>query len=156
MLTPNWIDVGSLIGASIIAICSIFGAIMGFRNHQKINKIKSLDLRLKLKMDIEDVKFNVDELRTLMSRADGSRSRVCLVSNRFRRSSLEDWKKELNDDYETINQVLVNIDNERIDFDRLTHKKLEKKLVEVHKLQNRISYISEKYRKELDWDDEER
>ncbi len=139
-------NVGMLTGIAGVLI-SIGNAVW---SSKRINKLKSLDLRIELRKASIDVRKQHNNLFELMEKARDSHTK------RFTAKSSH--KKEWLEDFEVNHAKWSNQKNKLPDknskYERLSPKELENKLIEIHSLKKEIESITDIYVESLRKDEE--
>lgn len=153
MPEPGWIEYVA-IGTGVIT--GIAGAIMGYVSYRRSNSFKSLDLRMELKKAVNTTQSGLQGLEKLIEYAFRSRRAVASAKGTLRSGMTERWAKEIEEDTHTVKLLFQNARAADENYDELTPKELESRLVEVHRLQVQIDQLRSKYEAAVRADDEER
>ena len=149
MAEPSWISV-------IAMLTGIAGLIMGFVSLRKVNRMKSLDLRLELRKAETAVRASLSNLESNMAEAKLSRERVYAATGRFKSGAMETWHAHHETDRSVALGLLSELPSLVDDCFSLSPEDLESRIVAVHGLQLTIASLNEFYQASLSSDDEER
>ena len=149
MADSNW---ASYVGM----VTGVIGAVMGYISYRRSNEIKSLDLRLEYRKSINDCVSAIAKAEKLLSYANKSRERVAAGIGNYHSGAMQHWKQEYEADTNEFKKLVGYVPSQDGNYDHLTFKQLESKLVEIHKLQNEIKALIDKYQSALDADDKTR
>lgn len=156
MADPHWTSYVGMATGIIGAITGASGAIMGFISYRRSNEIKSLDLRLEYRKALNNYSSSITKADELLPYANKSRERVASAIGNLRSGAMQIWKQEYETDTAKFKDLSDNAPSPDENHDNLNTKQLEAKLVEIHKLQNEIDNLIDKYQKTLDADDKTR
>lgn len=149
MSDPLWL---SYVGA----ITGITGSVLGLIAYKRSNELKSLDLRLELRKNLNTLHADANELLPFMEHTKKSRYAVSSATGRLKSGPLQKWDADYESD-KTFITALINdipsLDNTYID---LSHLSLESKIIEVHSLQDKVSRLRQKFNEFLAEDDRAR
>ena len=134
----------------------IFGAIMGFIGYKKSNKIKSLDMRMELREDINNARLSLAQLEELLPYADKSRRRVAAAAGNSGSGRMQLWEQEFVADTERLMQIAGEIPNPEIQYSDLRPEGLEQEIIDIHQLQGQLDLLSKKYKSTVQEDDQMR
>ena len=149
MADPHWTSyVGMATG--------IIGALTGMIGYRKASNLKSLDLRLELRKEINSAHSNIKQLDTLINSANGSKIAVFAARGLLRSSMTENWKASVATDENTVQILKNNLPQPEANFQSYSQFELESKLIEIHKINSEIAIFTDKYNGELAKDDENR
>jgi hypothetical protein len=137
-------------------VTGVIGAVMGYIGYRRSNEIKSLDLRLEYRKSINDYVSAISKVEKLLPYANNSRERVAAGIGNYHSGAMQHWKQEYEADSNELNKLAGSVPSPDGNYDHLTFKQLESKLVEMHKLQNEIKALVDKYQSALDADDKTR
>jgi hypothetical protein len=150
-------DVPQLVQLSLAvvgAVTGIVGCLLGFRNQQRLQQIKSLDLRLELRRRLSDVLTDSRALPDLLRRSRESRQNVAAAKGTLRSGQNEAWCAKWQKDMQEATELPAQIPEE--DLSRLLPRALEERLVAVHALARRVEGLRSKYSSELEAADRDR
>lgn len=156
MAEPHWTAYVGIVTGAIGAVTGIAGAIMGFIGYRRSTAIKALDLRLDLRKGIAKVQSELLGLEALLDHANQSRQRVAAARGYLKSGVMEIWNKRFEEDKAKARRLVESGPQDEANFNDLAPADLEAKLVSLHKLSIEIENLSNKYRKSLQADDEER
>ncbi len=156
MADPNWPSYVGMATGIIGAITGISGVIMGFISLRKSNEIKSLDLRLEYRKSINNCASALTRAEELLPYANTSRERVAAAVGNYHSGAMQQWKQQYESDTNKLKELLSKAPSPGDSHHDLTPKQLESKLVEIHKLQNEVGVLLNKYQTALDADDKTR
>lgn len=142
-------------GAGIIgAITGIAGAIFGYKGYKRSKDVRSLDIRLELRKDVNALDQDLIRLTDLIVESHQSKQRRASADGWFRSGAMEKWTQDVKNDQEKIEELKRLSPKKSVNFDLLNEKQLEAKLVEVHDLQLTITTMLKKYEDSLSDDRE--
>ena len=146
MAEPHWTSyVGMITG--------LIGAVLGVMGYRKANEIKSLDLRLESRKAINDCTSAISKAKELLPHANQSRERIAAASGGYRSGAMQIWKQQYEQDSTKLSELANKVPSSEMNYDSLSPKQLESKLVEIHALQNEIDLVIKKYQSAVDEDD---
>jgi len=155
-MEPHWTGYVGMITGIVGAITGVVGAIMGYVGYRRSTSLKSLDLRLELRKAGNNVQAGLSQLEKLIEDANHSREAVAAATGRFGSGTVVKWKQDVEVDKNVAKQLSQNAPPAEKNYDDLSPKELESKLVEVHRVQVQIDELREKYDAAVRADDEER
>jgi hypothetical protein len=138
------------------AITGICGAVMGYVAYRRSNKYKVLDWRIDLKKGLSTSFLMHEGILELVAEADKSRKAVYAATGRFRSGAMEKWNRDVEQDRTSIEQLISGLPGPNESYDNVSAEGLETKIVEMHKLQEKLKSYLTKYKKFLAEDDESR
>jgi hypothetical protein len=156
MAEPHWTGYIGMITGLIGAITGIAGAIMGYISYRRSNRLKALDLRLKLRKAVNDVHADLEGLNELIDDANGSRRAVFAARGMVRSGAMKIWENTVKVDKAKIGELFKSAPNVESTYESLEAKELESELVAVHKLKSEIRVLLDKYSEAIRSDDEQR
>jgi hypothetical protein len=115
-----------------------------------------VDLRLELRNALGDLHEGVRNLIELIDRADKSKQAVAAAKGMFRSGMMKRWQSDVQRDKNEIFEITKSSPASDEKFLNLDEQSLESKIVEVHKLQNRVNSLRDRYASYLSGDDEAR
>lgn len=145
-------------------VTSILGAITGiaalvftYINYRRLQKIKSLDLRIELRKQVAEVRAVIDGLPELLERAGKSRdAALSALGTLLTGYHQQVWKPAFASDIETAKNLATELPAADEVFQRASHQELEERLLEIHALGLKGKQLREKYLAELASDDRDR
>ena len=137
-------------------IKGIAGVMMGLISQKKINNMKALDLRLELKKSEADYYSKISKIKKLLEEANKSRQSVASATGKLKSGMMKEWKKDFALDKESLASLSDTFPYKKQNYDRLVPNELESKLIEIHKLQNNLRQLEDKYIATIQSDDTER
>jgi hypothetical protein len=155
-MEPHWIGYVGMITGIVGAITGVAGAIMGYLGYRRSTSLKSLDLRLELRKAANNVQAGLSRLERLIEHANHSRKAVAAAKGTFGSGMMVKWKQDVEMDKNLARELSKNAPPADRNYDDLTPKELESKLVELHKLQVQIDELTQKYDAAVRADDEDR
>jgi len=156
MAEPHWTSYVGMVTGIIGAIIGIAGAIMGYISYRRSNRLKSLDLRLEFRKAISDVHTDLNRLKELIDKANGSRQAVLAASGMSQSGQMEKWKSDVTADKAKTGELFKRAPKAEVSYDKLQIKELESELVAVHKIKGEIQGLLDKYSEVIRSDDEQR
>ena len=138
------------------AVTGISGAIMGYVSYRKSNEIKSLDLRLELRKSINNFNSSLSQAEELLPYANKSRERVASATGKLRSGAMQVWKDQYENDLSALNYFSEKSKILNKEYETFSPKDLEAELVNLHKLQNQLNELKNKYDNAVKDDDKER
>lgn len=156
MSAPAWLTYVGAVTGIIGSITGMTGAVMAYISYRRISHLKALGLRLELRKRQADAHEIVRGLPSLLNDANDSRFAVASAIGMLRTGGMEVWKEQLQTDLVAVRLLQAGFQHPPDDSTRFTHRELEDKLVEVHRLLTTASQYVEKYRMALAADDRER
>ena len=136
-------------------VTGIIGAIMALISNRKINRLKTLELRLDLRKAVNDIHTELPQLRDLIDKANRSRRNVAAARGMSRSGQMGIWENEIKADRTKIGEIFRRAPKVESTYDKLNVRELESELVAVHQLQGEIRTIREKYREAIRLDEEQ-
>jgi hypothetical protein len=155
-MEPNWTGYVGMITGIVGAITGVAGAIMGYISYRRSASLKSLDLRLELRKAGNSVQEGLSQLEKLIEYANDSRKAVAAARGRFGSGMMVKWKQGVEVDKNVVKQLSQNAPSADENYDDLSPRELESKLVRIHRLQVQLDGLREKYDAAVRADDEER
>lgn len=149
---PHWTSYIGIVGA----ITGSFAFILSWFSYRKVNSIKSLDLRIGLKKAVSDVSMAINNLEELMPKAISSKGGIEKTIGIHDSSNMNIIKQEYEKDKESVNRLKTLLPKKDQAYDKLSPYELERKLIEIHNLQNTINSYADKYTASMDEDKKER
>lgn len=113
-------------------------------------------LRLELRKAVAEAHIEAEEAVELIRKCHQSRIAVLAARGLARSGAMEVWKGQTATDAKAVGALKRELPNETQDFSQLPTSELETQLVNVHRIQARIAQGWDKYKRELDLDDESR
>jgi uncharacterized coiled-coil DUF342 family protein len=149
MTEPHWTGyVGMLSG--------IIGVGVALFSNWKVNKIKSLDLRLELKKLVLNINSNLVQLDELMDLANSSRTNMSAARGRTTSGEMVKWKDEYQKALSIKDTLLQNAPDPSNKYTNLSPHKLENKLIELFDYAGKVNTLCDKYKQEIQKDEEDR
>lgn len=115
---------------SLSALTGIIGAVTGIISLVKVNRLKSLDLRMERGQLINAIQVKLDGLTDLCKKANTSRTNRFAAQGLSKSGSMEKWKKEYKE-YENRAKALLNQFTDLNDK-KTPNKKLEENILQLH------------------------
>ena len=156
MPEPSWLTYVGVVTGIVGTITAIAGAVMGYVSYRRISRLKALDLRLELRTREADIREALGGLPQLLNKANDSRFAVAAAIGTLRTGAMEVWKEQVKADLTAVRELENGLHRSNDNYARLTHRELEDKLVDAHRLLAVVNQYAEKYRAELAADDRER
>lgn len=135
---------------------SILAVIISFVSLAKIISLKSLDLRIEAKCADDDLKLTLNKLDEISKKAQKSRPRVASATGGLISGRMVQWKQDVEHREKRTTALRGQFAARKLDYDRMSPKKLEKALVELRRLEGVAIAISGEYESDLACDDEQR
>ena len=154
MIEPHWTSYVGMVTGIIGTITGVAGAIMGYVSYRRSNSHKSLDLRLDLKKAVNNVQSDLSQLEKLIERANQSRVALAAAMGMLSSGRMNKWKQDVEEDKNKVRRLVQSAPAADENYDDLTIKKLEPRLVEVHRLQVQVDELKTKYTEATQADDE--
>ena len=129
---------------------------MGFVAYRRSNTLKALDLRIELKKSVNSAYIDHERAVELVENADKSRKAIASAMGMFHSGRMKLWSDNLAKDKRAIEKSVSELPCPNEDYKSLTAMQLETKIVEIHRLQTKVTLLVEKYTKEIANDDEGR
>ncbi|WP_413183382.1 hypothetical protein [Paraburkholderia sacchari] len=149
MPDADWTNyVGTATG--LIALAVSIGA------YRRSNQIKSLDMRIELRKVIGESHDSLNNLRSLIDYAAGSRRAVLAARGQGRSGAMQVWEQTLTTDRAEIERIAAALRSEDADFAALSQARLETELVAAYKLKTGLTNLVDKYRGEVTADNDAR
>jgi hypothetical protein len=155
-MEPHWTGYVGMITGIVGAITGVAGAIMGYVGYRRSRSLKSLDLRLELRKAVNNTQAGLSQLERLIEQANHSREAVAAAKGMFCSGMMVKWKQNVEVDKDVAKQLSQNAPPANTNYEDLTPKELESKLVGVHKIQVQIDELRQKYDAAVRADDEDR
>lgn len=152
----GWPDYVGMISGAIGAITGIAGAIMGYISYQKTNSMKTLDLRLELRRTATQLLADLAQLKDLIDYADKSRTAVAAATGMLHSGQMVIGNQGIAADKKKVMELDATAPKAKDEYQALTERELESKLVDVHRLQISAIELINKYEAEVAKDDEGR
>lgn len=156
MSDPHWTSYVGMATGIVGAITGISGAVMGYVSYRKSNEIKALDLRLELRKSINDLNSILAQAEELLPYANQSRERVAAATRNLHSGAVVAWNEQYERDQSALRELSDEVQSLDKEYDALSPNELEAELVTVHKLQNQLNDMKEKYNEAVRSDDRER
>ncbi|BCO32865.1 hypothetical protein TspCOW1_29680 [Thiohalobacter sp. COW1] len=156
MADPHWTSYVGMAAGAIGAISGVIGGILGIVSYRRINKLKSLDLRLELRKAVKDLYRKHREISELVDYADRSRAAVMAATGRRSSGSMQIWQENIEKDLQYLEGVKDDYPAEEADFTELLPEELESQLIEVHDKEQKLDELASNYKSEIALDDETR
>ena len=137
------------------AITGVTGAIMGYVSYRKSSSLKALDLRLRLQQEINIVKAIYENLIRLMEEADKSRKETAAALGFFKSGFMDKWKVKEKSDGRSLLILTNKAKDCYIDDNERSQKRLEAKLINLHRVKIELEKLTEQYQKAISWDKEQ-
>lgn len=113
-------------------------------------------LRLELRKAIAQAHLEAEEVLDLIRKCLQSRIAVYAATGLGQSGAMEGWKGRCAADAKEVGQFKRELPNETQDFAAVFASELETQLVQVHRVQTRVSQWRERYTRELALDDQRR
>jgi len=127
-----------------LAIATI-GLIISVISFRKADSVKRLDLRLMLRTRVGDIRGKLDGLPEFLEFADKSKKNNAAAAGMIRSGYMQKWDQEL-EAAKKLTQVLCeSLPESGDDFQSLSQKSLEEKIVEVSAIERETEALREKY-----------
>lgn len=152
-------EILSYVGATtgVIGTCTgVFGAVMGVIAYRRAGALKSIDLRLELRRLDVDLQRVIEGLPHLLEKAKKSREAINAAKGMFKSGAMQGWQQHWEQDLAAVQDLPQRLPCVDFNFDKATHKSLEHKLIEVHKLRGLADRFANKYEASLAADDGDR
>jgi hypothetical protein len=148
MAEPHWTSyVGMLTG--------IVGIGVALFSNWKVNKIKSLDLRIELKKLALNTQSNLEQLEELMELANRSRINMSAALGRTGSGQMVKWKDDYQKDILIKDDLLKRAPDITKKYLNLTPHELEDNLIELHDYAGKVIYLCDKYKQTIKKDEED-
>ena len=149
MADPHWTSyVGMITGVS--------GAIMGFISYRRSARLKTLDLRLELRKAMNELHQQHKQVSDLIAYANGSRKAVAAAMDNLRSGRMKLWEEAVEADKDRLNKLKEGLPIAGETFAGLKAEELESRLVDIHNKQCEVNSLLNKYKAEVESDDEAR
>jgi len=146
MSDPHWTGyVGMLTG--------IAGIGLALFNNWRVNKIKTLDLRIELKKLVLNIKSNLAQLEELLELANRSRTNMTAARSRTSSGDMIEWKDEYQKALSVKDTLLRNAPDTTNNYLNLSPSQLESKLIEFYDYSGKINVLCDKYKQEIKKDE---
>ena len=155
MAEPHWTSYVGIVSGLIGAITGISGALMGYKSYRRSNKLKSMELRLELRKDMNTAYININKMKEQMDKADRSRKRLLFKLGHGRSGAMDKWKNEVSADKNKVVTLLDGVPKSGVDYDKMHIKELERALVKIHGLNGQIQHLLDKYSEAIRSDGEQ-
>ncbi|MEW8001007.1 MAG: hypothetical protein AB2795_20895 [Candidatus Thiodiazotropha endolucinida] len=141
MSEPHWTGYVGMVTGCIGAVTGIAGAILGLISYRKTTKIKSLDLRIELKKDINTVHESIKHANELVPKAYNAELAAFSARGILNSSMRENWEKRHNDLSATIERISEELPDQDVILTKFSQAALETELVKIHKLQTELDPV---------------
>lgn len=138
------------------AITGVIGTITGGLALWRTGRMKSLDLRIELRRQENELRGIAGELPRLLSLSENSHKNVAAAMGRLVSGDMERWLQELEADKGKVEAMIQALPRADTDHHSLSHRKLEEKLASVHSQYLDVKAMRDKYREVLSADDRDR
>jgi hypothetical protein len=148
MADPHW--------TSYVGMASgMAGVLMAFFSGMKINKIKSLDLRIEFKRTLIDSDRELNSLQERMAQANRSRTNMSAALGRTGSGMMKQWAEDFEKNQGKLERLKLEIPDKDEKYGKLKPSELEDKLIEIHALQGRISTLTDFYTESMKKDEDD-
>jgi hypothetical protein len=152
MDTSAWLPYVGVVTGTIGTITGTVGAVLGYKGYRRSQEMKALDLRLELRKAETDYRLIVEELIPLLQYARKSRERVLAASGTARTGAFEAWVTQWQEDLKRAEAMLAGLPTTSSDYQGVSHRDLETRLVALHRERRLADGLRDKYREHLAWD----
>ncbi|MCG7869123.1 MAG: hypothetical protein JAY74_22485 [Candidatus Thiodiazotropha taylori] len=122
-------------------VTGIIGAVLGIVSYRKTSAIKSLDLRIELKKDINTIHETINHANELAPKAYNSKLAAFSARGILNSSVRDKWERKHNDLAAQIERINGELPNQDVNLAKYSQTNLEKELVRIHKLQTTLDPI---------------
>lgn len=155
MTDSNLISYIGMATGIIGAVTGATGAILGVLSYRKVNKLKSLDLRLEYRKAVTETDSLASSVGQLIKETNGTRITLAAASGRSKSGFMEQWEEQTKKDKARVQELRSNIPRSDNGFLDLSTNELETALVDIHKTKVALEGYQEKYNKAKQEDKEQ-
>lgn len=152
----NWVDFAGVFFGLIGAVTGCTGAVISYKNFKKVQKVKSLDLRIELRRTINEIRALLLEAENLLPRAYKSRLAVHSATGKLRSGATASWQTEYMKDLKSLEDINERFCRAEKHLNVDSYETLEQKLDSIDQLKREILPIVSKYLETLKEDDKVR
>jgi hypothetical protein len=118
---------------------------MGYISLRRTAQAKALDWRIEQKRTEANVRSKHRRLREMMDQANSSRREILNAMGLFRSSKMDEWNADIEADRKAWEQLNTELVKGSPDYERLSPKELESKLIACHETELKIKALIDKY-----------
>ncbi|MEE1676259.1 hypothetical protein SNR37_001591 [Agarivorans aestuarii] len=152
----EWVNYAAFIAGVIGSIAGVIGVCIALKSHRKVEKIKSLDLRIELKRSINEVRSILDDSEKLLPRANKSRLRVLSATGLIRSGQRDKWDADYAGDLNKLKHFAIRFSRAEEQLSLESYDALEQKLDVVDQLKYEVLALKATYKEAILSDDNER
>ena len=130
-------------------IFGVAGACLGYLGYRRSTDMKMIDLRLELRRSVVAARASLNEIPATVDKAMASRSSQQAAVGTFRSNAHTAWIKMANADRARVFALRENLPAEQEEFDALSPRALESKIIEIEKVVREAKFIKGKYLTEV-------
>ena len=142
--------------AYIGAVTGVVAMIISVISYRRVSAMKSLDLRLEAHRTRNNAHAALDNLVELREDAINSRKAVAAAIGMSFSGAMEKWQNQWDQDKEGIKAFSSAVPGTDVDFDSLSPKDLEARIVALHRTQGSIETMIKRYQADLLSDENQR
>jgi hypothetical protein len=139
----------------VTAVTGAVGGVLGILAYRRSLALKKIDLRLRLRKELVDVRADVQELPAFLEYAKRSRKNAWAAKGTVRTGAFQVWKEAWERDLAAARDLANEVPPDE-EHRRVSARDLESKLVAAYELKDKAKRLREKYQKGLAADDVDR
>ncbi|MCF8466947.1 MAG: hypothetical protein K9G33_06055 [Sneathiella sp.] len=144
------------IASAVAILTGIVGSITGIVSLIKVNKLKSLDLRMEHGRLQNIIQVRLDDINKLCEKADSSRKAIYSARGLTNSGSSEKWKAEILENKSKIGKLSEQFSKQKTVTSPLSIQNLEVRVIELHNIEQQIKFLTEAFKASIAEDDVDR
>ncbi len=149
MHSAAWFDYFGAASGVAGLIFGVAGACLGYLGYRRSTDMKTIDLRLELRRSVVAARALLNEIPATVDKAMASRSSQQAAIGAFRSDAHKLWTNMANADRARLFALRENLPADEEEFDALSPRALECKIIEIEKMVREARFIRGKYLTEL-------
>jgi hypothetical protein len=145
----EWLTHFGAVTGSIGAITGITGSVLGVKAYRRAARDKAADLRLQLIRELEELRYDFDELLRLIPQAKLSHERALNAIGQFNSGRMSLFQTECTDAVNEVKLLAEQVSALAILTEPPDRHELEIRLVEAHGLRAQARQVKAKYHRVL-------
>jgi hypothetical protein len=127
-------------------VTGVIGCLWSFLNHRRISNIKSLDLRLELRIKMTDYQTVHEKASAILNSILEKKRENAAATGLLETGGQKQWEEELEADQNKVQKYKFDLFT---NLEKMNHKELEEGIAIVHKYTNEIMLILSKYENDI-------
>lgn len=155
-MPPIWLVYAGAAFGLIGAVTGITGAVIAVISYRRVKTLKALDLRLEVHRLRNDAHVAIVGLVDSFDTAVASRKAVASAIGKSGSGDMVKWQNQWDRDRKEIDDLSSQVPGTDVEYDGLSPKILEEKVVQLHRTKGWIDELTKQYESDIEWDNNQR